>query len=287
MLTSEESATRHSNGNARLMSILVFIDLLRVVIQHHILYLEPLQKTQMAKWLNVTKGQQYERDLSHLDDLCRLVRDFETVIDCTATEVKAFYSPGCASYGEIQKIIEVVQADIWLLKQMCQEIRTKAENSFAAFASISAIHEASSVKRLAWLATVFLPLSLCTGILSMQLRLKELGPILWDYGGLAILVSTLTFAFLALLPVLRIVKFYTFGLGIIICVLFLNASLRGNGPEFASAIGVSGFFGLYLLVVCAVAVRIKLRVDSLPVKLGGSTWVLRGGPLDRREPIQC
>jgi hypothetical protein len=44
--------------------------------------------------------------------------------------------------------------------------------------------------RLATLASLFLPLSLATGILAMQTRFRDLGPLLFDYFGLSILLIT-------------------------------------------------------------------------------------------------
>jgi len=56
--------------------------------------------------------------------------------------------------------------------------------------------QASNVHFLTIIATIFLPLSLATGVLSMQSRFKDLGVLLYDFFGVAILFVLLAFLFL-------------------------------------------------------------------------------------------
>lgn len=59
--------------------------------------------------------------------------------------------------------------------------------------------QAVSVQQLTILATVFLPMSLATGLLSMGTRFRDLGPLLYDFFGvLALIVTFVLFLLLAL-----------------------------------------------------------------------------------------
>ena len=55
----------------------------------------------------------------------------------------------------------------------------------------------NSVQRLTVLATFFLPMSLATGILSMGTRFKDLGPLLYDFFGVLVLVITFVVLYLS------------------------------------------------------------------------------------------
>lgn len=61
----------------------------------------------------------------------------------------------------------------------------------------------NSVQRLTVLATLFLPMSLATGILSMGTRFKDLGPLLYDFFGVLVLVMTLVVVYLAVMFLLE------------------------------------------------------------------------------------
>lgn len=61
------------------------------------------------------------------------------------------------------------------------------------------IEESSSLWVLTVLASIFLPLSLACGILSMQTRLKDLHSLLFDFCGVVVILLTLVVAILAML----------------------------------------------------------------------------------------
>lgn len=68
--------------------------------------------------------------------------------------------------------------------------------------------QTSSVRQLTLLATIFLPLSLSAGVLSMQTRFKDLGPLLYDFIGVVVLLGALVFPFLAFLSILELITDY-------------------------------------------------------------------------------
>ena len=63
------------------------------------------------------------------------------------------------------------------------------------------IEESKSVKRLSILATIFLPLSLSASILSIQERFSNLGPKLYDFAGVFVIVGSMALLLLLLVKV--------------------------------------------------------------------------------------
>ncbi|ETS78739.1 hypothetical protein PFICI_08592 [Pestalotiopsis fici W106-1] len=59
------------------------------------------------------------------------------------------------------------------------------------------IKQSNSLWILSVLASIFLPLSLASGVLSMGTRFKELGPLLYDFCGVVVLLMTLVFVIIA------------------------------------------------------------------------------------------
>ncbi|CCT75454.1 uncharacterized protein FFB20_10641 [Fusarium fujikuroi] len=63
-----------------------------------------------------------------------------------------------------------------------------------------------SVQQLTLLATVFLPLSLAAGILSMQTRFKDLGVLLYDFFGVVVLLAGIVLIIMIMLNFVAVVK---------------------------------------------------------------------------------
>lgn len=60
------------------------------------------------------------------------------------------------------------------------------------------IDESSNLRMLTVLATIFLPLSLACGILSMQTRFEDLSYLLYDFCGVIVILLTLVVVILAM-----------------------------------------------------------------------------------------
>ncbi|KAJ9150536.1 hypothetical protein NKR19_g5241 [Coniochaeta hoffmannii] len=155
------------------------------------------------------------------------------------------------------------------------------------------IDQTDNVERLTLLATVFLPMSLAAGILSMQTRFTELGDLLYDFVGVVVLLGSGAIALFAVLITLGLVKeldsrlmwfgFYrrfirrvlTFGwvatlasLAALVLASFvvgmfkdvaLGAKILGYGAlaiVFGPlTVGVVGFAALYVVLRCHQAVK--------------------------------
>ncbi|KAK2030812.1 hypothetical protein LX32DRAFT_637870 [Colletotrichum zoysiae] len=83
------------------------------------------------------------------------------------------------------------------VKAILDELDSNIENDLKLLNLSREIGQTNSVKRLTLLATIFLPLSLAAGILSMQTRFRDLGVLIYDFFG--VVVISLAFLFLILL----------------------------------------------------------------------------------------
>ncbi|KAG7406669.1 hypothetical protein Forpe1208_v013799 [Fusarium oxysporum f. sp. rapae] len=68
------------------------------------------------------------------------------------------------------------------------------------------INQNRGVQQLTLLATIFLPLSLAAGVLSMQTRFKDLGTLLYDFFGVVVLLAAIVLVIMILLNLVAVVK---------------------------------------------------------------------------------
>ncbi|KAF5610631.1 uncharacterized protein FSUBG_2892 [Fusarium subglutinans] len=68
------------------------------------------------------------------------------------------------------------------------------------------INQTRGVQQLALLATIFLPLSLAAGVLSMQTRFKDLGTLLYDFFGVVVLLAAIVLIIMILLSLAAVVN---------------------------------------------------------------------------------
>jgi len=74
----------------------------------------------------------------------------------------------------------------------CQRRIEQINRTLEARNKLLSIHESISVKRLTILAAFFLPASLASSFLSMTTRFQDLGPLLYDWFGSFVLISSVT-----------------------------------------------------------------------------------------------
>ncbi|KAH7147924.1 hypothetical protein DER46DRAFT_639502 [Fusarium sp. MPI-SDFR-AT-0072] len=68
------------------------------------------------------------------------------------------------------------------------------------------INQNRGVQQLTLLATIFLPLSLAAGVLSMQTRFKDLGTLLYDFFGVVVLLAAIVLVIMILLNLVAVAK---------------------------------------------------------------------------------
>ncbi|KAH7235025.1 uncharacterized protein BKA55DRAFT_708962 [Fusarium redolens] len=68
------------------------------------------------------------------------------------------------------------------------------------------INQTRGVQQLTLLATIFLPLSLAAGVLSMQTRFKDLGTLLYDFFGVVVLLAAIVLIIMILLSLMTVLN---------------------------------------------------------------------------------
>ncbi|CZR45646.1 uncharacterized protein FPRO_15178 [Fusarium proliferatum ET1] len=68
------------------------------------------------------------------------------------------------------------------------------------------INQTKGIQQLTLLATIFLPLSLAAGLLSMQTRFKDLGTLLYDFFGVVMLLAAIVLIIMILLNLMTVVN---------------------------------------------------------------------------------
>ncbi|KAI0122676.1 hypothetical protein F4814DRAFT_217664 [Daldinia grandis] len=99
------------------------------------------------------------------------------------------------------------------LRGCCKDIRLRLsrfsdglEHSLRFLSMARELNQSGNVQNLTLLATIFLPLSLAAGVLSMQSRFKDLGTLLYDFFGVVVLLATIVVLFLGAMFILANVK---------------------------------------------------------------------------------
>ncbi|TXB97282.1 hypothetical protein FocTR4_00011649 [Fusarium oxysporum f. sp. cubense] len=68
------------------------------------------------------------------------------------------------------------------------------------------INQTRGVQQLTLLATIFLPLSLAAGVLSMQTRFKDLGTLLYDFFGVVVLLAAIVLVIMIMMSLVSVVN---------------------------------------------------------------------------------
>ncbi|KAK7423026.1 hypothetical protein QQX98_001316 [Neonectria punicea] len=196
----------------------------------------------------------------------------ETLLDCIktggSTDLKTRIEPdihGCCKEinGRLSRLIGSLEHDLKFL-DLARNVR-----------------QTDGVNRLTLLATIFLPLSLSAGVLSMGTRFRDLGNLLYDFIGVTVLLVAVVAVLLGILSLLASAKDYIrkMHVGLVfyrkhflpvamrtgsVCLLLLGAfclasfllgmfkdislGLRTLGYGAAAAVGCVPFLGLFMLV---------------------------------------
>jgi hypothetical protein len=95
------------------------------------------------------------------------------------------------SSQSLQERIVDIRAKCTQQTRLVSRIMERRVRRYDLFVNNLNIHESSSLKRLSILAAFFLPLSLATGILSMQTRFVNLNLLLYDFLGVFCLITSI------------------------------------------------------------------------------------------------
>lgn len=190
LLLSPDSATRIDSHTPEIAVMAVTLDLLRASLECWATFFSDLARelhklSNKREWL-----------LSHQSPSIRSMPDFVSRLQLNLRHTYACF---------LAEIEDVANADLARLRSLEREIDAKLDvvqlqsrhwlDLIETMASITAAYtdevQAQSVKRLSLLAAIFLPISLASGLLSMNVRAADLGPLWYDYFGLAIVAMSL------------------------------------------------------------------------------------------------
>lgn len=99
------------------------------------------------------------------------------------------------------------------LRGCCQEVKERLqklsyglEHDLKFLELARNVNQTRGVQQLTLLATIFLPLSLAAGVLSMQTRFKDLGNLLYDFFGVVVLLGAIVIIIFIIMTVIAIIK---------------------------------------------------------------------------------
>ncbi|KAG9253085.1 uncharacterized protein F5Z01DRAFT_174142 [Emericellopsis atlantica] len=152
----------------------------------------PAGKQRIFRW----KMDELRRDSGFLRDLKRVGAEMRATLESTLDVTLAAQGNTTTASAIISAEIQGSIREAWThLEQMADGVEHKTD----LLTTTRERRQSDNVRQLTILATIFLPLSLSAGILSMQARFKDLGPLLFDFFAVFSILAVLATLFIAAL----------------------------------------------------------------------------------------
>ncbi|KAF7508725.1 hypothetical protein GJ744_008972 [Endocarpon pusillum] len=200
LLLSQSCASSLYDGNVVLGCKLVTLDLLRANIESWADFLENVRREGMdADHIPYIHDVQYDR--RHVSQFARIVRDIGEALEFTisAIEREITYTTSKGNPRDFDKPIKresrllAIQLEsrtkMRVIKHLIEDIQSNADRQMDLLSSNTNQVQSASLKRLTLVASIFLPLSLGSSLLSMTTRAANLGPLWYDYFGICITIG--------------------------------------------------------------------------------------------------
>ncbi|KAF3313476.1 hypothetical protein TWF173_005983 [Orbilia oligospora] len=193
---------------AKRVRMACLLDLLRIITAQFMRYIDGLNflatKEDLAPY-----DKDHERNNSHLDQLEATLLNLSQNASYLKKKLRPLHDYSASTGGSVltgsqtksvklQRILSNLGSDIEGMKQTVVSIRSLQENGYQSRSDTRQHQESRHIRKLAILATIFLPLSLATGLLSMQTRIGELGNLLYDYVGVVVTLAWVLMLYFAL-----------------------------------------------------------------------------------------
>lgn len=130
------------------------------------------------------------RDICFYEEVKERATELAGAVDALVESLKILLV-GATDYCDFQCLTFELQFTCTDLKRTIATLLTTLEDHLRLFEPSRAMDEAHNVRLLSILASIFLPLSLACGILSMQTRFLDLHYLLYDFLGVLVLLLTL------------------------------------------------------------------------------------------------
>jgi hypothetical protein len=149
--------------------------------------------------LTISTLAEITRDALFYEEVNERVVELAGAVDASVESLKILLMD-TANFRDFQSLAATLQSTGTDLKRIMFSLSSTLEYHLRLFELSRGMHEAESVRLLSILASIFLPLSLACGLLSMQTRFADLHYLLYDFFGVLILLGT---AVIVILLVLR------------------------------------------------------------------------------------
>lgn len=138
------------------------------------------------------------RDAYFYEEVNERATELAGAVDALVESLKILLMDA-ANYRLYQCLAVELQSTCTDLKRTMATLSTTLEDHLRLFEVSRGMHEAQSVRLLSILASIFLPLSLACGLLSMQTRFAHLHYLLYDFFGVLVLLGTIVAVILIVL----------------------------------------------------------------------------------------
>lgn len=180
------------NGDTELGARLVTFDILTAMAICWIDFLDLVRAEgapRKFRHLFTGKERPLSGDREHVTDFSRAVRDLLEAVKITIDAIQLVSRFDSTQQRAFDYILIEARARSRTLRSIMEDIEENMEQSLARAERQTNQGQATSVKRLSVIAAIFLPLTMASSLLSMNNRVRDLGPLWWDYAGIVTVVA--------------------------------------------------------------------------------------------------
>lgn len=185
LLESEESATGLFDGDTQLGAKLASLDMLRATAECWYKFLTSIRKQSITTAFE-PDSYQLKHDMQHIREFTQIVRDIGEATEATLTSIADFHDISPARRHRFHIIVHETRWKLSAMKDVIKDVQSCYDNLMHFQDSTRSIAQASSLKRLTIFASIFLPISLASSLLSMSTRAATLGVLWYDFFGISV-----------------------------------------------------------------------------------------------------
>ena len=193
LLESEESAIALFDGNIQLGAKLVSLDMLRATIESWYKFLTLIRKQSITSNFK-PDSYQLQHDMLHIREFTQIVRDIGKAMEATITAIADLHEIVPDRRRRYLIIIHETRWKFSAMEDVIKDVQSFYDNLMYFQDSAQSIAQASSLKRLTIFASVFLPISLASSLLSMNTRAATLGVLWYDFFGVSLVLGFIMYA---------------------------------------------------------------------------------------------
>ena len=167
---------------------LASLDMLRATAECWCKFLTSIRKQSITTDF-VPDSFQLKHDMQHVREFTQIVRDIGEATEATLTSIADFHEIAPDRCRRFHIIVHETRWKLSAMKDVIKDVQSFYDNLMHFQDSTRSIAQASSLKRLTILASIFLPVSLASSLLSMNTRAATLGVLWYDFFGMSVSVG--------------------------------------------------------------------------------------------------